>query len=149
TQLARMLPAVLRLPGGSAVRGALAVVVAAAHAWPLEVLAVAMGLAWAMVRRRRLRRDPPIDTSDAAHRELLAALAALGHPPDASKTPAEMVETVRSDPRLRGEASEHASVARGSGERARFARAVDRQSEAEATRALASATRVRELVRHR
>jgi len=149
TQIDRIVPEGMRLAGGSAIRGALAVVVAAAHAWPLGVLAVAMGLAWAMVRRRRLRRDPPIDTIDAAHRELLAALAALGHLPDASKTPAEMVETVRSDPRLRGEASEHATVVLGSVERARFARPVDRPSEAEATRALASATRVRELVRHR
>src|SRR6476620_3551530 len=142
TQTDRIVPEGMRLAGGSAVRGALAVVVTAAHAWPLGVLAVAMGLAWAIVRRRRWRRDPPIDTIEAAHRELLGALAALGPPPDASKTPAEMVETVRSDPRLRGEASEHASVVLGSVERARFARPVDRPSEAEATRALASATRV-------
>ncbi len=148
TQIDRIVPDGVRALTGSFLSRAFAVVKALARAWPIAVLGVGIGVAWSLLRRRR-RRSPPVDTIAAAHAELLAALDAMGHPPDPSRTPAEVLAIVSGDPRLAGEAGEHATAVLGSVERARFARPVDRPSEAEATRALASATRVRELARHR
>lgn len=147
SQVSRVMPEGVRFAAGSVVRR---VITGASHVWPIALALVGVGVAWSFLRRRRpLRRDPPIDTIAAAHEELVAALAAVGHPPDPSRTPAETLATVTSDPGLVGEATEHATIVLGSVERARFAKPGDRPSEAEATRALASATRVRELVRHR
>ncbi len=148
TQIDRVVPDGVRAVAGSFLSRAFAVVKALARAWPIAILGVGIGVAWSMLRRRR-RRSPPVDTIAAAHEELLAALDAMGHPPDPSRTPAEVLAIVSGDPRLAGEASDHATTVLGSVERARFARPVDRPTEAEATRALASATRVRELARHR
>ena len=146
-QVRQVVPEGVRFAAGSAVRRVLA---GAGRAWPIATAVIGVALAWFFVRRRRrLRRDPPIDTIAAAHEELIAALATMGHPPDPSRTPAETLATVASDPKLGGEATEHASIVLGSVERARFANPDDRPTEAEATRALASAVRVRELVRQR
>ena len=148
TQIDRVVPGGVRSVTGSLLSRTFAVVKALARAWPIAILGVGIVVAWTLLRRRR-RRSPPVDTIAAAHEELLGALAAMGHPPDPTQTPAEVLAIVSGDPRLAGEASEHATAVLGSVERARFARPGDRPSEAEATRALASATRVRELARHR
>jgi hypothetical protein len=146
-QIDRVVPQGVRFAAGSAVRRLLAV---AGGAWPVALVIVSAGIMWWIVRRRYgSRRDPPFDTIAAAHEELIDALAAMGHPPDPARTPAETLESVTGDPGLAGEATEHATIVLGSVERARFARPADRPTEAEATRALASAARVRELARHR
>jgi hypothetical protein len=148
TQIDRVVPDGVRSATASFLGQALVVVRTIARAWPIAIVCVGIGVAWSLLRRRR-RKPPPVDTIAAAHEELLTALDAMGHPPDPSRTPAEVLAIVSGDPRLAGEASTLVTAVLGSVERARFARPVDRPSEAEATRALASATRVRELARHR
>jgi transglutaminase-like putative cysteine protease len=116
--------------------------------WPFGLLAGVAAVATLLLRRRR-RRTPPVDTIEAAHAELLAALATAGHPPDRAQTPAEVRAILSRDEALAGEAARYASSVLETVERARFARPSDRPGPADATRALASAIRVRELVRHR
>ena len=91
----------------------------------------------------------PFDAIDSAYEDLLAALAAAGHEPDRAKTPAEVRAEVIDDPRLAGEAADHASLVLDTLERARFARPVDRPGDVDVMRAVAAATRVRELTRRR
>jgi hypothetical protein len=147
-QLGRAVPPGLRDAAGTAARGFAGAVGGAGRAWPLGLVAAGTAVI-VFVRRRRRRRPPaPIDTIAEAHGELLAALAAAGHAPDPARTPAEVLATVTADRRLAGEAAAHATLVLETVERARFARPADRPADTEATRALASATRVRELVRH-
>jgi protein-glutamine gamma-glutamyltransferase len=148
-QVGRAVPDGVRLAASSATHRIVAVVGGVADAWPVVLLVAALGIAWSVLRRRRHRRAPPVDTIAAAHEELVIALDAMGHPPDPSKTPAEVLEAVAGDPGVGTEAVDHVTVVLRSVERARFARPGDRPSDAEATRALASAVRVRELARHR
>ena len=98
---------------------------------------------------RRPRRAAPPDAIAAAYEELLLALAAAGHAPDPSKTPSEVRAEVLADGSLAGEAAAHASLVVDTLERARFARPGDRPGTIDVTRAVAAATRVRELTRHR
>jgi hypothetical protein len=102
-----------------------------------------------IARRRRRTRASPVDTVAAAHEELIGALARAGHAHDPAKTPAEVTRAVSSDPRLDGEVAAHAALVLDVVERARFAPPRTRPTEADARRALAAATRVRELTRHR
>jgi transglutaminase-like putative cysteine protease len=147
-QLDRVVPDGVRSAMGSLVGDLLAAARSTGRAWPIPVAGVSVAAAILLVRRRRGRRDPPIDTIAAAHEELVAALVSTGHQRDPAQTPAETAALVWSDPRLAGEAATLATAVLRSVERARFARPADRPSHAEATRALASATRVRELARH-
>jgi hypothetical protein len=146
-QVVRVVPAGLRSGIGDAARGALAAVRTAASAWPVLLLAVPV-VVW-LRRRRRQTRAAPVDAIDAAYEDLLAALAVAGHPPDRAKTPAEVRAEVEADQRLAGEAADHASLVLDTLERARFARPTDRPGDVDVMRAVAAATRVRELTRHR
>jgi hypothetical protein len=139
----------VRSAASSTARRVVSAVGDAARAWPLLLLVAVLVATWSLLRRRRRRRTPPVDTIAAAHEELMAALEAMGHAPDPSRTPAEVLESVSEDASLGSEAVDHVTVVLRSVERARFARPGDRPSEAEATRALAAAVRVRELARHR
>jgi len=145
--LGRVVPDGVRSIAGTVAGRAVAAIGVAGRAWPIPLVGVVIGVAVALIRRRRRHRVPPVDTIAAAHEELVAALATMGHPLDPSQTPAETLAMVSRVQRLAGEAAAHATVVLGSVERARFAPPADRPSEAEATRALASATRVRELAR--
>jgi transglutaminase-like putative cysteine protease len=111
--------------------------------------AAIVAVAWWLRRRRRRRRAPPPDTIAAAHETLVTALARMGHPADPALTPAETLRSVAGDPRLGVETVAHATIVLRSVERARFSRPEDRPTPADAERALASATRVRALVRQR
>jgi hypothetical protein len=117
---------------------------------PLVIAAVVITLTMAGVRRRRHRSKspPPRDAFDLAYAQLLDGLSAAGQPPDPSSTPDEVLAAVRADPRFDEELTAHAAEVVGSVRRARFARPEDRPADADAVRALASATRVRELARH-
>ena len=55
---------------------------------------------------------------------------------------------MRADPRLAGDLSAHTEDVVAAVRRARFARPADRPADADAARALASASRVRDLARH-
>jgi protein-glutamine gamma-glutamyltransferase len=119
-------------------------------ATPIAIALVVCALAVAGLRRRRHRSKPPpaADTFDVAYAKLLDGLSAAGRPPDPSSTPDEVLAEVRADPRFDDELVAHAADVVGSVRRARFARPEDRPTDADAMRALASATRVRELARH-
>jgi hypothetical protein len=146
-QVARVVPADVRARVGGITRGALALARDAAAAWPvLLVLTVTVVAVW-LRRRRRRTRVVPLDAIDSAYLELLAALAAAGHEPDRAKTPSEVRAEVIDDPRLAGEAAGHATLVLDTLERARFARPVDRPGDVDVMRAVAAATRVRELTR--
>jgi hypothetical protein len=106
-------------------------------------------LVWLRLRRRRPTRIQPPDAIARAYEDLLRALAAAGHPPDPAKTPAEVRAEVLADASLGGEAADHATLVLATVERARFARPIDRPADVDVMRALAAATRVRELTRHR
>jgi len=146
-QVVRVVPAGLRSRVGDVARDALAAVRTVASAWPALILAVPV-VVW-LRRRRRPTRAAPVDAIDAAYEDLLAALAAAGHPPDRAKTPAEVRAQVKADQRLAGEAADYASLVLDTLERARFARPTDRPGDVDVMRAVAAATRVRELTRHR
>jgi transglutaminase-like putative cysteine protease len=148
-QVVNAVPDGVRSAASSTARRVVSAVGDAARAWPLLLLVAVLVATWSLLRRRRRRRTPPVDTIAAAHEELMAALEAMGHAPDPSRTPAEVLESVSEDASLGSEAVDHVTVVLRSVERARFARPGDRPSEAEATRALAAAVRVRELARHR
>jgi transglutaminase-like putative cysteine protease len=147
-QLGRAVPSGLRSVAGSVARRIVGVAGVLGRGWPVALLAALAAAGVVFVRRRR-RRTPPGDTIEAAHEELLAALAAAGHPPDPAQTPAEVQALVVRDEALAGEAAASAAFVLETVERARFARPSDRPGDADATRALASAIRVRELVRRR
>jgi hypothetical protein len=146
-ELGRAVPPGLRSAAGAVARRMAGVAGVIGRGWPVALLA-ALAAGGILLGRRR-RRTPPGDLIEAAHEELLAALAAAGHPPDRAQTPAEVRAMVARDEALAGEAAASASFVLDTVERARFARPPDRPGDAVATRALASAIRVRELVRHR
>jgi protein-glutamine gamma-glutamyltransferase len=149
-QVARAVPDGVRLAASSTARRVASVAGGALPWWPILPLVTAFSVAASIVRRRRRRRRaPPVDTIAAAHEQLLVALEAMGHSPDPSRTPAELLEIVSHDPGSGAEVVDQTTVVLRCVERARFARPGDRPSEAEATRALASAVRVRELARQR
>ena len=148
-RVGQVVPAGLRARVGGLAREALAVARAVVGAGPVAVVgALALVGVWFLRRRRRARRTAPLDAIGAAYEELLEALATAGHPPDPSKTPAEVDRAVAADGRLAGEAASQASLVLTTVERARFARPPDRPSDVDVMRALAAAARVRELTRH-
>jgi hypothetical protein len=111
----------------------------------LVLLVVAVGL---RTRRRRSQPPPARDGFDVAYEELLTGLAAAGHARDPARTPDEVLDAVRADPRFDEELSSHAADVVRSVRRARFAPPTDRPTAADAVRARASATRIRDLTRH-
>jgi len=117
----------------------------------LPIGAVAFALVAAVVgvrkRRRRAKAPPADDVFDVAYGDLLAGLAAAGHAADPARTPDEVLADIRADPRLDEELLGYAADVVGSVRRARFARPSDRPTQADAIRARASATRVRDLAR--
>ena len=116
------------------------------------LLVVAAALAAAGVialRRRRRRGPPPSDRIGEAYEELLGALSTAGVEPDPARTPGELRRLVRADAALGTEARTQADVVITTLEDARFARPADRPSDADVTRAMAAAARVRELTRDR
>ena len=147
-QAGRVVPSGVRAGFVGAARVALTAVRRAAPWWPLLMGAV-VALVWLRLRRRRPRGTEPPDAIARAYEDLLGALAAAGHPPDPAKTPAEVRAEVLADPTLGGEAAGHATLVLDTFERARFARPIDRPADVDVMRALAAATRVRELTRHR
>jgi hypothetical protein len=112
------------------------------------VLAAGAMVPW--LRRRRVRAKPPspVDLFDVAYDELLAGLSIAGHPSDPARTPDEVLAEVRADPRLAGDVSAGTEDVVTAVRRARFARPTDRPADADAARAMAAATRVRDLARH-
>ena len=147
-QAGRVVPSSVRAGFVGAARVAVTAVRRAAPWWPLLVGAVVV-LVWLRWRRRQPRRTEPPDAIARAYEDLLGALAAAGHPPDPAKTPAEVRAEVLADASLGGEAAGHATLVLDTFERARFARPLDRPGDVDVMRALAAATRVRELTRHR
>ncbi len=145
---ARVVPAGVRSAVADAARRVVTVVRGVAVAWPVALLLVASA-GWFVWWRRRPRRAAPPDAIASAYEDLLLALAAAGHAPDPSKTPSEVRAEVLADGSLAGEAAEHASLVVDTLERARFARPGDRPGTIDVTRAVAAATRLRELTRHR
>jgi hypothetical protein len=111
-------------------------------------LAAAGLVLWVRRRRVRAKPPPPVDLFDVAYDELLAGLSAAGHPPDPARTPDEVLAEVLADPRLAGDLSAHTEDVVTAVRRARFARPADRPADTDATRALAAASRVRNLARH-
>jgi hypothetical protein len=146
-QIGRAVPLGLRSAAGTVAHRIAGVVGVIGRGWPVALVAGA-AVAGTLLARRRRRRALPVDTIAAAHEELLAALATAGHPPDRAQTPAEVRAIVSRDEALAGEAAAYASFVLETVERARFARPSDRPGPADETRALASAVRVRKLVRH-
>ena len=112
------------------------------------MLAAAGMVLWLRRRRARAKPPPPVDLFEVAYEELLAGLSSAGHQPDPARTPDEVLAEVRADPRLAGDLSTHTEHVVAAVRRARFARPADRPARADAVRALASATRVRDLARH-
>ena len=149
-QLGAAVPVGVRAAVGAAAHRVTGAVDAARAGVPLAAAVLVGFLAVIGIRRRRHRTKPPPvhDRFDAAYQELLAGLATAGHPPDPARTPDEVLAAVRADPRLDGELGTHAADVVRSVRRARFAPPSDRPTEADAVRALASATRVRDLARH-
>ncbi|MEP6759662.1 MAG: transglutaminase domain-containing protein [Actinomycetota bacterium] len=148
-QVGRVVPSGLRTRVGDAARGVIAVARAGIDAWPwLLVVALAGVGVWLLRRRRRSRPAPAPDAIAAAYTELLAALATVGHAPDPANTPAEIRRAVAADDRLDGEAADQAALVLVTVQRARFARPPDRPGDVDVMRALAAASRVRELMRH-
>lgn len=149
-QLVAAVPNGVRSAVGAAAHRVTGFVAARRAGVPLAVAVIAGMLAVLGLRRRRHRTKPPTahDRFDVAYRELLAGLSTAGHPPDPALTPDEVLAAVRADPRLDSELCAHAADVVRSVRRARFARPSDRPTEADAVRAIASATRVRDLARH-
>jgi transglutaminase-like putative cysteine protease len=148
-QVGRVVPAGVRARVGDAARGAFEALRTVASAWPVLLLVVSAPFAVVLRRRRRRTRAASVDAIDAAYEDLLTALAAAGHPPDPAKTPAEVRAEVVADQRLAGEAADDASLVLDTLERARFSRPSDRPGDVDVMRAVAAASRVRELTRHR
>jgi protein-glutamine gamma-glutamyltransferase len=151
-QIGAAVPVGMRTAVGAAAHRFTATVAAGHAAIPLAAGVVALTLAFAGFRRRRRRRSKPPaphDAFDVAYAQLLDGLSAAGRPPDPSSTPDEVLAAVRADPRFGDEVTTRAADVVGSVRRARFARPEDRPTDADAARALASASRVRELARHR
>jgi transglutaminase-like putative cysteine protease len=149
-QVGAAVPAGVRTAIGVAAHRVTGVVVAGRAGVPVAAAVLVGALVVFGVRRRRHRTKPPPahDRFDAAYQELLRGLAAAGHPPDPARTPDEVLADVDADPRLDEELRAHAAEVVRSVRRARFARPPDRPTEADAVRALAAATRVRDLARH-
>jgi hypothetical protein len=149
-QIGAAVPVGVRTAVGAAAHRFTSVAAAGDAAMPLAIAGVALALTVAARRRRRHRAKPPpaLDDFDIAYAQLLDGLAAAGRPPDPSRTPDEVLAAVRADPRFDAELTAHAADVVGSVRRARFARPADRPTEADAVRALASATRVRTRARH-
>ena len=149
-QVGAAVPAGVRTAVGAAAHRFTSVAAAGHAGVPLIIAAVAIALAMTRLRRRRHRSKPPPpgDAFDLAYAHLLDGLSAAGQPPDPSLTPDEVLAAVRADLRLDEELTAHAAEVVRSVRRARFARPEDRPTDADAVRALASATRVRELARH-
>jgi len=150
TQIGAAVPVGVRTAVGAAAHRFTSVVAAGHAAMPIAIAAVVLILAVAGLRRRRHRSKPPPsrDAFDISYSQLLDGLSAAGQPPDPSCTPDEVLAAVRADPRFDDELTVHAAEVVRSVRRARFARPEDRPTDADAVRALASATRVRELARH-
>ena len=149
-QIGAAVPIGVRTAVGAAAHRFTAVGRSGRAAMPFAITVVVLTLAMAGVRRRRRRTKAPpaVDAFDVAYAQLLEGLSAAGRPPDPSRTPDEVLAAVRADPRFDDELTAHAAAVVGSVRRARFARPGDRPTDADAVRALASATRARELARH-
>jgi len=147
-QVGRAVPAGVRAGLVDAARVATDALREAAPWWPV-LAGVGVVVLWWRLRRRRPDRTEPPDAIARAYEDILVALAVAGHPPDPAKTPAEVRAEVLADATLEGEAAEHATLVLETFERARFARPIDRPADVDVMRALAAATRVRELTRHR
>jgi len=102
-----------------------------------------------LVLRRRRRQGPPrpLDTAGRAYADLEAILAAAGHPPSPTRTPAELLEAIRRDGRFDAEALAGSRVVVRTFERARFAPPPERPGPDEQRRAVEAAATVAERVR--
>jgi len=149
-QIGTAVPVGVRTAVGGVAHRLTALVGASRAASPIAIAVMALVVVAVGLRRRRRRAKPPpaVDAFDVAYRELLAGLATAGLDRDPTRTPDEVLAAVRADARLDGELSAHAADVVGSVRRARFAPPADRPTDADAVRALASATRVRDLARH-
>ena len=150
-RLGAAVPAGVRTAVGAAARRVGAVLGAGRRALPVgaAILALLVAVAVGLRTRRRRSQPPPVrDGFDVAYDELLTGLAAAGHARDPARTPDEVLAAVRADPRFNEELSSHAADVVRSVRRARFAPPTDRPTAADAVRARASATRVRDLTRH-
>jgi hypothetical protein len=139
----------VRLATGSLVQRAIGIGAQLGRAWPFVIFVGLAPMVWLFRRRRGRRQAPPVDTIAAAHEQLVAALADAGHGADPARTPAEVMHAVEADPQLAGEIEARAAFVLDVVARARFAPPPVRPTEDDARRALAAATRVRELTRQR
>jgi protein-glutamine gamma-glutamyltransferase len=145
----RLVPDGVRLATGSLVQRAIGIGAQLGRAWPFVIFVGLAPMVWLFRRRRGRRQAPPVDTIAAAHEQLVAALADAGHGADPARTPAEVMHAVEADPQLAGEIEARAAFVLDVVARARFAPPPVRPTEDDARRALAAATRVRELTRQR
>jgi transglutaminase-like putative cysteine protease len=133
----------------TAVAGAAGV---ASRAWPSVVVAGALlllvGVGWRRRgRRRRGRPAGPTGPAGRAFEDLVATLAAAGHPREPSATPREYLDAIERDPTLSEELRAEAEVVVRTFERERYAPPTGRPAQDEVARARASASRVRTLAR--
>jgi transglutaminase-like putative cysteine protease len=149
-RLGAAVPASVRTAVGAAAHRAGTVVSAGRRAAPVGALILVLVVVAVGLRTRRHRSQPPParDGFDVAYEELLTGLATAGHARDPARTPDEVLAAVRADPRFDDELSSHAAEVVRCVRRARFAPPTDRPTAADAVRARASATRVRDLARH-
>ena len=142
----RVIPAPVKAAAGATVRG-----IGRGAGWAWRHLDIAggafvAGLIGLWLRRRRRREHEPIETgAGTAFRDLMAALAPLGHPRQPHRTPSEYLLELREDTALAGEVVVAAELVVRTLERERFARS--KPSEADVMRARAAAAMVRDLVR--
>jgi protein-glutamine gamma-glutamyltransferase len=111
--------------------------------WPWIGLVVMLVLVVAFARHRRRRRGVPLDGVGEAFEDLVAALAAAGHPRHPSDTPSELLVGLGSDLVLPDEVRAGATTVVRAFERHRFARPDERLSPEEVEAVRTTAARVR------
>jgi protein-glutamine gamma-glutamyltransferase len=114
--------------------------------WPWIGLMVLPMVVVAFARHRRRRRREPLDGVGEAFEDLVAALAAAGHPRHPSETPSELLADLESDVVVPDEVRASAATVVRAFERHRFARPDERLSPEEVEAARVAAARVRTLV---
>ncbi|MEA2581910.1 MAG: hypothetical protein QOE83_2802 [Actinomycetota bacterium] len=142
----RVVPAPVKTAVGATVRGVAQGAGWAWHRWWVVAIGMTVGSIGLLWRRRRKRAyEPPEAGAGTAFRELVSALAPVGHPRQPHRTPSEYLRELRTDSTLGPEAIDAAELVIRTFERERFARS--KPSDADIMRARAAAAHVLELVR--